>query len=314
MSDVLTQNSTKRKEGNQYLSGIVTPVITPLAQSDRLDLDTTSVLFDRLICGGVSGLFLLGTTGEFAGMSHQLRQRFVQEASRIVGGRVPLFVGVSDTSFDESVDLGRLAADCGATALVVTAPYYYRFPGNVMRTYLTQLAHAMPIPLILYNMPGNTKVVFDEETIKFVVDTPDFIGIKDSGGDLDYFARLCRIAAGRDDFSVMMGPDRLLGKAIGLGAAGGVNSGSNLCPELFVKMYHAAREGNEQLMALYQPKIDLIHDLYHTVENGLSVTTGIKTALELLGIGRCSLVKPFTSPAPGQIEVIRDLLSRLLKE
>ncbi|MDO5565198.1 MAG: dihydrodipicolinate synthase family protein, partial [Planctomycetia bacterium] len=120
------------------------------------------------------------------------------------------------------------------------------------------------------------------------------------------------IAAGRDDFSVMMGPDRLLGKAIGLGAAGGVNSGSNLCPELFVKMYQAARDGNEQLMAEYQPKIDLIHDLYHTVENGLSVTTGIKTALELLGIGRCCLTKPFAAPAPGEVEIIRDLLSQLI--
>ncbi|MDO5565199.1 MAG: dihydrodipicolinate synthase family protein, partial [Planctomycetia bacterium] len=190
MSDVLTFNNANRRAGDRSnrLSGIVTPVVTPLAQSDRLDLDTTSVLFDRLICGGVSGLFLLGTTGEFAGMSHRLRQAFVREASRIIDGRVPVYVGVSDTSFDESVELGRLAVECSATALVVTAPYYYRFPARVMRTYLTDLANAVPVPLILYNMPGNTKVVFDEETIKFVVDTPNFIGIKDSGGDLNYFA------------------------------------------------------------------------------------------------------------------------------
>lgn len=311
MSDLSQGRAVVSKEKHTRLSGIITPVITPLAESERLDLDTAAILFERLIRGGVSGIFLLGTTGEFAGISHRCRHEFVRESIKLIAGRVPVYVGISDTSFTESVELGRLAADCGADALVVTAPYYYRFTGDVMRIYLSDLANNVPAPLILYNMPGNTNVVFDEETVKFVIDTPKFIAIKDSGGDLGYFFRLCRLAEDREDFAVMMGPDRLLKESIDLGAAGGVNSGSNLCPEVFVGLYRAALARNSKLVDEYQAKILLIQDLYHTLNNGLAVTSSIKTALELLGIGKNCLTKPFLPPCAAEVEEIRKILVQL---
>ncbi|MDO5552512.1 MAG: dihydrodipicolinate synthase family protein [Planctomycetia bacterium] len=270
--------------GSLAIRGIVTPMITPLLSREKLDVDGLERLTDRLIKGGVSGLFLLGTTGEFAAMSHKLRRKLIVTTMGIVRERIPVFVGISDTSIMESLQLANCAADAGATACVVTAPYYYHYAEPLMGDYLTEIAAKSPLPLILYNMPENTGVNFELETVRRVIQNPRFIAMKDSGGDLNYFAKVSKLASERSDFSLLMGPDTLLGQAMTLRAGGGVNSGSNLCPEIFVGMYNAALENDRDLMAYYQRSIELLNRIYWVPRQSLGVICGLKTALGMLGI------------------------------
>src|SRR6266568_4364981 len=101
------------------ITGIIPPVLTPLADRDRLDGKAFERLLNYLIEGGSSALFVLGSTGESPGLSGRLRREVVDRAATTVGARVPLLVGITDTSFEESLRLAEHAARAGASALVL---------------------------------------------------------------------------------------------------------------------------------------------------------------------------------------------------
>src|SRR4029077_15037208 len=101
------------------------PLATPLQDHDRLDLEGLERLIEHVLGGGVHGLFLLGTTGEAPGLSHRLRCELVERACAQVAGRVPVLVGITDTSFTESVEMAEHAADEGAQAVELAASYYF---------------------------------------------------------------------------------------------------------------------------------------------------------------------------------------------
>src|SRR5262245_61331944 len=107
------------------LRGIIPPLLSPLADRDQLDVAGLERLIEHVLVGGVHGLFVLGTTGEGPSLSYGLRHELLERVCRQVAGRVPVLVGITDTSLVESVRLGEHAQDAGAQAVVVSAPYYF---------------------------------------------------------------------------------------------------------------------------------------------------------------------------------------------
>src|ERR1035437_7320886 len=93
------------------LRGIVPPLVTPLLDNDTLDLEGLEKLIEHVIAGGVSGLFILGTTGEAQSLSYELRTEMIKQATRLLKNRLPLLVGISDTSLKTSINLSQVAAD-----------------------------------------------------------------------------------------------------------------------------------------------------------------------------------------------------------
>ena len=169
------------------LTGIIPPMITPLRGRDDLDVAGLERLIEHILADGVSGLFILGTTGEGPGLSYRLRSELIQRACKQVNHRVPILVGITDTSFVESVRVARSAAESGADALVVAPPYYLPEAQPELQEYLEHLIPELPLPVYLYNMPALTKVHFELETVHRAMDEPRIIGLKDSSGDLNYF-------------------------------------------------------------------------------------------------------------------------------
>ena len=148
------------------IKGIIPPMITPLKGDDQIDREGTVRLTEHILAGGVHALFLLGTTGEAQSLSYECRYDFVELVCRQVAGRVPVLVGVTDTSLDESVKLAAHAAKCGAVAVVAAAPYYFAPSQQELIEYYTALADALPLPLFLYNMPSHVKVFLEPATVK----------------------------------------------------------------------------------------------------------------------------------------------------
>src|SRR5215475_1066608 len=161
------------------LTGIIPPIVTPLHDRDKLDVGGLERLTERIVSGGVSGLFLLGTTGEGASLSYRLRREFIERTCRQVNKRVSILVNITDTSFVESINLARHAADSGAQALVVAPPYYLPAGQPELQEYLAHLVAELPLPLFLYNMPSLTKVPYELETLRRAMDEPRIIGLKD---------------------------------------------------------------------------------------------------------------------------------------
>ena len=293
------------------LHGIIPPMVTPLVDRDQLDVPGLARLVEHMLSGGVHGLFILGTTGEAPSLSYHLRRDLITRACQLVGHRVPVLVGITDTSFVESVALAEHAAQAGADAVVLSTPYYFPAGQTELTQYIQHIAAALPLPLVLYNMPSLTKVWFEIETLEKLASIQSIIGVKDSSGDLDYFRRLTGLRQLRSDWSCMMGPEAMLAQAIAAGGQGGVNGGANAFPKLFVAAYDAAINGDASRLASLQTTVDLLQEVYAIGKYASRFIKATKCLLSLLEICDDFMAEPFNHFLPPERQRVADLLERL---
>ncbi len=289
--------------------GLICPMATPLAAPDQLDVAGLERLVPHILAGGVHALFILGTTGEGPSLSHRTRRELVERVTRLAGDRVPVLVAITDTSREESVELANFAAEQGADFLVLAAPYYYPMTQADLAGYVERLAADLPLPFFLYNMPSHTKVDFEPETVLRLSDLPNVQGLKDSSGDLDYFRRVHDSVGDRPDFALLMGPEELLVEAMRIGAHGGVCGGSNVFPELFVKLYQAARDGQcAEVERLQDLVVRFGRGVYTAGENYLR---GLKCALSVAGVCSDVMAEPFQPLGSTERDQVRQALLSL---
>jgi dihydrodipicolinate synthase/N-acetylneuraminate lyase len=294
------------------LTGIVPPLVTPLTDRDTLDVPGFERLIERLIGGGVGGLFILGTTGEGPSLSYRLRREVISVACRAAKGRVPVLVGITDTAFVESVNVARHAEEAGADALVAAPPYYLPEGQPELLEYIRHLLPELPLPFFLYNMPSLTKVSFDVDTVRALMDEPKIHGIKDSSGNMTYFHRLCQIAARRDDWSILMGPEELLLDAVLAGGHGGVNGGANVFPELYVALHRAAAAGDmARARLLHGVVMEVSTRLYQVGRHSSAIIKGLKCALSIDGVCDDFMAEPFHRFREGERHRVEMVLPEL---
>ena len=293
------------------LQGIVPPLVTPLSARDALDVEGLHRLLDHVIKGGVAAVFILGTTGEAPSLSYRLRREMIAQTMRIVSGRIPVLVGVTDTAFVESVELARHAADCGADAAVLTTPYYFPAGQTELTAYVQNIAPLIPLPLMLYNMPGLTKVWFDIETLQSLTSIDSIVGVKDSSGDLTYFSALCKLKTERPDWTDLFGPEALLADAYALVGDGGVSGGANVAPQMFVDCHQALVDGDEAVVTATRARIDAFQEVYEIGKYASRHIKATKSALSLLGICSDLPADPFHRFLPPQREQVAEILQRV---
>jgi 4-hydroxy-tetrahydrodipicolinate synthase len=297
------------------LHGIVPPVVTPLRDPETLDEPGLERLVDHLLQGGVHGLFILGTTGEAPGLGSSLRKRMVECTCKLVNGRVPVLVGISDPSFTESLRLADYAGASGATGLVIAPPYYFPAGQPELLEYLGHLVPRLPLPLYLYNMPAMTKISFDPDTVRQAFTIPGIVGMKDSSGSMAYMHKVKSLLPADCTASLLVGSEELLGEAVLFGYDGGVCGGANVFPRLYVELYEAAsRRDLQTTLALHWKVIRLGQLLYGVGRFGSSAIKGIKCALSCLGICDDFMSEPFHSFLPPERNKIAAAVDALKKE
>jgi 4-hydroxy-tetrahydrodipicolinate synthase len=270
-------------------SGVIPPVVTPMLTPDQLDEPAIGRIIEHLISGGVSGLFVLGTTGEGPSLTQKMRYQMVELTCKAVAGRVPVFVGVTETCIAESVALAKHASQCKAAAIVAAAPFYFDVSQQALAAWFDALATASPLPLMLYNMPSCVGVVLGPEIVDSLSHHPNIIGIKDSGGDMVYFESLCKKYRERKDFVIFIGPEERLGDAVAFGAAGGVCGGANLLPHLYTSLYKASTQGDDAAIAKCKVLIQRVFEsVYCDADDKMNLIPGLKRAMSELGL--CSAV------------------------
>ncbi|WP_182866841.1 dihydrodipicolinate synthase family protein [Rhodopirellula sp. JC639] len=314
MGSAVTDNAGGQSETQSTtlsLQGIVPPLVTPLSARDQLDHDGLQRLLDHVIGGGVAAVFILGTTGEAPSLSYRLRREMIEQSVRIVAGRVPVLVGVTDTAFVESVALAEYAAQCGADAAVLTTPYYFPAGQTELTRYVQSIAPKIPLPLMLYNMPGLTKVWFEIETLMRLAEIPSIIGVKDSSGDLEYFGKVCQLKSQRRDWQVLIGPEALLPQALELGGDGGVNGGANVMPRVFVDCYRAIKAGNTEAADAALATILKFQEIYEIGKYASRHIKATKSALSLIGICEDLPADPFNRFLEPQREQVAEVLREI---
>jgi len=294
------------------LRGIITPMVTPLLDRDTLDVEGLQRLIEHIIAGGVHGLFILGTTGEAPSLGYRLRCELIERTCSQVADRVPVLVGITDTAFVESVRIAQLAHQAGAQAVVLAPPYYFPAGQPELLEYLEHLTRELPLPLFLYNMPSLTKMMFEPDTVRQAADLDGVVGLKDSSGNMTYFHQLQILLKDKPDFTLVVGPEELLGETVLLGGHGGVNGGANMFPQLYVDLYNAAlRKDMETVTALHERVMQISTTIYSVGQYGSRYIKGTKCTLSYLGICNDFLAEPFHRFRPRERERIQEYLEKL---
>ena len=276
------------------LRGIVPPLVTPLLNNDTIDTEGLERLIEHVVAGGVHGIFILGTTGEAQSISVGLSHEMIRQSARILNNRLPLLVGISDTSLEDSLSLAKRAADSGADAVVSAPPYYFATGQAELAEFYEQLIPALALPVYLYNMPTHTKVSFAPSTVSRLAANPKVLGFKDSSGSGSYFQSVMHEMRNRDDFSLFVGPEEMMAESVLMGADGGVNGGANMFPELYVALYNAALNKDiDTVHKLHRKVMQISASIYTLGSYGSSYLKGVKSALSVLGICNDFLASPF---------------------
>ena len=266
------------------LIGIIPPVITPLIDNNTLDVKGLENLVEHLVEGGVHGLFILGTTGEAPSLSYQLRREFIKRTCELVSHRIPIMVGITDTSFESSLEIAEYSKSVGADAVVVAPPYYIPISQSEMMIYLENLIPKLPLPLLLYNMPSYTKLHLTIKTVKSAKEL-GAIGIKDSSGDMLYLFSLIEEFKDSPEFSIITGTELFIPETIMQGGHGAIAGGANMFPRLFVNLYEASVARDfEKISVLRNIVMRLYNTIYSVGKTSSKYTKGVKCSLSVLGL------------------------------
>ena len=286
-------------------------MVTPLLGRDQLDVAGLERLLERVIGGGVHGVFSLGTTGEAPSLSYRLRREVIDRTCQFVRGRIPVIVGITDTSVVEAISLARHAAAAGAQAVVTAAPYYFPEGQPELVEWAQQLVPDLPLPVYFYNMPQMTKVTFEPETIRQLTQLTGIAGLKDSSGDLSYFQKLVEVAKARPDWRVFVGPELLLVETLRLGGHGGVNGGAQIDPGLLVGLYDATRRGDQATVERLQARLVKLGEIYRVGRHASTVIKGVKCALNLMGVCSGELAEPLRAFNEAERRIVAERLANL---
>ncbi|SDL30870.1 dihydrodipicolinate synthase family protein [Kriegella aquimaris] len=276
------------------LKGIIPPMITPLLENKELDSKGLKLLIEHLIEGGVHGIFLLGTNGEGPSLDYRLRRQLIKEACKIVNHRILVLVGITDTSFNATVEMANYAKEMGADALVVAPPYYFPVTQHETIDYLKALIPTLPLPFLLYNIPSCTKVNLSVETVKKGKEM-GAIGIKDSSGDMSLLYALIDEFKDTPDFSIIAGAELFLSDTILNGGHGAVAGGANCFPKLFVDLYEASLSRDLNKIAFLRDQLLKIHKtIYNVGDSPTKSIQAIKCVLSLKGICQDYMALPLS--------------------
>ncbi len=225
--------------------GIVTPLVSPINASEELDFNSLINLVDFQIDQRVAGLWVMGTTGEFAAFDEDERAEAVRVVVQRAKGRVPVIANISDASTRLVLRHLRRAESAGADAVAVTPPYYYPHTQAEVLDHFSKVHAASPLPLFIYNIPQTVRVSVDLETAVRLAKDGIACGIKDSQNDLEWFRQLTlAMAKATIPFPAFAGTRHLIDAAVLAGAVGAIPSIANAYPELCVEVYEKSIAGD----------------------------------------------------------------------
>ncbi len=274
------------------LRGLIPPVLTPLDDEGNFDADSLRRHLQRLIEGGVSGAFVLGSMGEGPYLDDATRCKVTETASEVCEGKVPLLAGALEPSTKRVLNLIRKLAQAGAQYAVVTAPFYLvPRPHELERHFLT-LADQSPLPLVLYNLPPAHQIFLPVELVAKLSEHENVVALKDSGGDLAVFQNYLETAEGR--ISLLMGKDQLGLPSLLLGGDGLVVATGNIVPKAWAELIRLAQEGKIEEARSLNRKILTIVRLYQLRCSPVGI---LKEILRQIGIFSTSKTCPPNSEA-----------------
>jgi len=287
------------------LEGIWPALATPLLADESVDRDGLRRLVRRVLDAGVHGVVVLGTAGEFAALADDAKVAAIETVVSEVAGQVPVVAGTGEPGTRRAVTSTQAAARLGADAAMVVPPYYHAQPPEAVQRHYRTLIQEGGLPIVLYNIPGCTKVMLELEGVAELAQHQEVIGIKDSSGNFGFFSSV--LACRSEGFGVVTGSDRLLFASLVVGGDGSIGPTANVAPVWFVQLWDAVRAGRLDEAREVQDKIAALGRIYRP--GGFH--QGLKGALACLGICGLAVSAPMAALDEGAMAQVEQVLEEL---
>lgn len=269
---------------NSFFTGPCTAMVTPFING-KVNFPLAEILLRRQIEAEIPAVVLAGTTGESATLTDEEKLELFARSATYASNSCKIIAGTGSNSTEHAVYLSREAEKAGADALLVVSPYYNKATPDGLYAHYLSIAHAVQIPVILYNVPGRTGVDIPVQVYARLARVPNIIGVKEASADITKITKI-RNQCG-EHFAVWSGNDDQILPVMALGGRGVVSVISNilpqevnnLCNEIMAGKYDSAL----QIQCRLQPLIDLMFCEVNPIP--------VKEAMRLIGYdcGNCRL-------------------------
>lgn len=271
--------------------GVIVPAVTPLTSTFAIDELAVEKIFNNFYANNASP-FILGTTGEAPSLSLQQKKDYVTAASKFKKPGTVLYAGISSNVVSESIDFANYCADQGVDAVAATLPSYYVLTESQMKKYFEDLANAISVPLIIYNIPATTHMSIPLSIIDELSHHPNIVATKDSERSDERLQQSLQLWKDRTDFGHFLGwaarsADALLGGSDGL-----IPSTGNVFPGIYQKMLKAVEAENKELAEEMQQCSDTGGNLYQSGRTLGESLWALKVLMQERGLCQAVVMPP----------------------
>jgi 4-hydroxy-2-oxoglutarate aldolase len=289
------------------VEGVFAPIATPFETGGSIDFGKYAENLAKFDKTGLAGIVVLGSNGEFTMLSHEEKLDLIAAVRKGMDADKTVIAGTGCESLKETIELTKGAADRGADAALVINPCYYKrdLTESTLEKFFTAVADSSPIPVMVYNMPGNSGVNLSSGLVVKLSEHNNIVGVKDSGGSIVQISEI--IAGVSSDFSVFAGSGSYLFATTALGGKGGTLAVANVAPDICAEIYALClRKEYEKARRL---QLDIL-SLNACVTSRYGIG-GMKAAMDLAGFFGGAPRLPLQPATDAMIADIRSQIEKL---
>ncbi|MFW6277978.1 MAG: 4-hydroxy-tetrahydrodipicolinate synthase [Halorhodospira sp.] len=267
---------------------MVTPMRAQDGIRDAVDREALKRLVEFHIAQGSDAIVAVGTTGESATVDYEEHREIIRATVEAAAGRIPVIGGTGANSTWEAIDLTRSAMESGCDAALLVVPYYNKPSQEGLIQHFTAIADAVPIPQILYNVPGRTGCDMLPETVEWLSDIPNIVGLKEAQGTVERAEEVIRRCGDRLD--VFAGDDFNALGMMRVGGKGVVSVSANVAPRQMHDLCATALAGDMDRAEAINERLTPLHQAMFCEPNPIPAKWGV----EQLGLIDAGLRLPMT--------------------
>jgi len=284
-------------------SGSIVAIVTPF-KDGKVDEDAFRELIEFQIENGTSGIVPCGTTGESATLDFEEHKRVIKICVEAVKKRVPVIAGAGANNTNEAIELTRFAKEVGADATLQVVPYYNKPTQEGLYLHFSTIAKEVPLPQVLYNIPGRTGVNMLPETVARLAELKEIVAIKEASGNLSQMAEIMNLAG--DKITLLSGDDNLTLPVLSVGGKGVISVIANIVPKETADMIKMWEKGDvEGARKMFFKLLPLCKAMFYETN-----PIPVKTALSLMGKIRGELRLPLCPMRPENLEKLKKVLKQ----
>lgn len=287
--------------------GILPALVTPLTAEGCVNEQSLRKLINYVIDGGVHGVFVIGTTGEFYGLTPEEKREIIAVTVDETDGRVPVYAGTGAITTRDCIRLTNDAEEAGADAVSILTPMFISPSQAELVQHYETIADNTGLPIILYNNLPKTNVTISPAAVSELAQHPSIVGIKDSSGDFSLTGEYIRHTH-QQEFAVLAGRDTLIHACLAYGGSGAIAACANVAPALCAAIYDRFVAGDLQGSLEAQRQLAPLRMAF-----GLGTFPAvIKEALQILGIDAGPCLSPIGPLSTDERQHLETLLRQVL--